>query len=60
MCFTMGSHESARWGEKRPYGHFALPKTRDPDPSSYLPNSLLGTSVDKGKRQGYPKEVWQQ
>jgi hypothetical protein len=40
MGFTMGSHESARRGEKRPYGHFALPKTCDPDPSSYLPSSF--------------------
>jgi len=27
-------------GKKRPYCHFAQPKTRDLDPSSYLPNSF--------------------
>src|SRR5215212_6767523 len=29
------SHESEKVDEKCPYRHFALPKTRNPDPSSY-------------------------
>jgi transposase len=40
---TLGSQESVKRGKKRPYCHFALPKTRDLDPFSYLPNSFRET-----------------
>jgi hypothetical protein len=46
---TLGSHEWAKWGEKRPYRRFAIPKTGDPDPYSYLSNSFRET-VRKGVR----------
>src|SRR5215204_3667750 len=45
MGSTLGSQKSVNRGEKRPYCRFTPPtppKTRDLDPSSYLPNSLLG------------------
>jgi len=35
-----GALEHGKTREKRPYCHFAQPKTRDLDPSSYLPNSF--------------------
>src|SRR5215207_3647894 len=40
ISFTSGSQESVKRGEKRPYCHFAPPKTRDLDPSSYFTNSF--------------------
>jgi hypothetical protein len=40
MGTTSRSQESVKRGKKRPYCRFALPKTRDLDPSSYLPNSF--------------------
>jgi len=40
MGSTLGSQESAKLGEKRPYRRFGLPKTRDLDPSSDFPNSF--------------------
>src|SRR5215210_5288950 len=46
MGSTLGSQKSVNRGEKRPYCRFtppAPPKTRDLDPSSYLPNSLIET-----------------
>src|SRR5215217_2577606 len=48
MSSILGSQESAKRGEKRPYRRFTLPKTRDPNPSSDFPNSfergILGSS----------------
>jgi len=52
MGSTLGFQESAKWGERRTYRGFALPKRRDPNPSSYFPNSLSRTFVNKGKRKG--------
>jgi hypothetical protein len=39
----LGSQESVKRGKKRTYHLFALPKTRDLDPFSYLPNSFSET-----------------
>jgi hypothetical protein len=44
---TLGSHESAKRGEKRPNGRSALPKTRDPDPSSDFRNSFWNMNSRK-------------
>jgi hypothetical protein len=61
MGFTVGAYESVKRGEKRSYRRFALPIPRDPDPSSYFPNSflwgLLGSSrVWTGSVGGISKE----
>jgi hypothetical protein len=40
MGSTLGSYESEKRGERHPFRRFALPKTRDPGPSSYFPNSF--------------------
>jgi hypothetical protein len=48
MDSTLRSHESEKEGEKHPYRRFALPKTRNPEPSSYFPNSFSLTLVNNG------------
>src|SRR5829696_4511753 len=50
MGSTSGSQESVKRGKKRPYCRFALPKTRDLDPSSYLPKSFSRHSGESGSR----------
>ena len=40
MGLTLGSHELEKRVEKCPYRHVMLPKTRDLDTSSYIPNSF--------------------
>ncbi len=40
MGFALGSRKPEKRVEKRPYRHVALLKTRDLDPSSYVPNSF--------------------
>jgi hypothetical protein len=37
---TLRFHELEEGSQKHPYPRFALPKTRDPDPSSYFPNGF--------------------
>ena len=40
---TLRFHELEEGSQKHPYPRFALPKTRDPDLSSYFPNSFSTT-----------------
>src|SRR5215204_6345608 len=53
MGTTLGSHESVKRGEKRPYCRFAAPKRRDLDPSSLYQTVSLGSRVNKAERNGY-------
>jgi hypothetical protein len=49
MSSILGSQESAKRGEKRPYRRFTLPKTRDPNPSREFPNSFWRDCPKRGK-----------
>jgi hypothetical protein len=46
---TLRFHELEEGSQKPPYPRFALPKTCDPDLSSYFPNSFSGQFVNKGR-----------
>src|SRR5215218_5658598 len=60
MDFTLGSHESAKRGEKSRYYRFALPSIRAPAPSSYFPNSFteIVWKVLGGRDGGLRSALW--
>jgi hypothetical protein len=56
MGSASGSQEEpVKRGKKRPHCRFALPKTRDLDPSSYLPNSFYRESGNRLSATSTPK-----
>ncbi len=51
MGTTLGSHEAAKLGQKRPYRRFRLQKTTRSYPPRYFPNSFSKSLVNQSTVQ---------